>query len=32
LATGNTELIAMGTGEVTGLPHGILAGLRNNGR
>jgi GT2 family glycosyltransferase len=32
LATGNAELIAMGTGEVTGLPHGILAGLRNNGR
>jgi GT2 family glycosyltransferase len=32
LATGNTELIAMGTGEVTGLPHGILGGLRNDGR
>jgi GT2 family glycosyltransferase len=31
LAARNTELIAMGTGEVTGLPHGILAGLRNDG-
>jgi GT2 family glycosyltransferase len=32
LATANVELIAMGTGEVTGLPRGILAGLRNDGR
>jgi GT2 family glycosyltransferase len=32
LTTGNPELIAMGTGEVTGLPHGILAGLGNRGR
>jgi GT2 family glycosyltransferase len=32
LATRNLELIAMGTGEVRGLPQGILAGLRNDGR
>jgi GT2 family glycosyltransferase len=32
LATRNVELIAMGKGEVTGLPRGILAGLRNHGR
>jgi GT2 family glycosyltransferase len=32
LAAANVELIAMGTGEVTGLPRGILAGLRNDGR
>jgi glycosyltransferase involved in cell wall biosynthesis len=32
LATRNRELIAMGTGEVTGLPRGIFAGLRNDGR
>jgi hypothetical protein len=32
LATRNAELIAMGKGEVIGLPRGILAGLRNDGR
>jgi GT2 family glycosyltransferase len=32
LATHNIELIAMGKGEATGLPRGILAGLRNDGR
>jgi GT2 family glycosyltransferase len=32
LATRNGELVAMGRGEVTGLPRGILAGLRNRGR
>jgi GT2 family glycosyltransferase len=32
LATQNRELIAMGTGEITGLVPGILAGLRNSGR
>jgi GT2 family glycosyltransferase len=32
LVTRNTELVAMGAGEVTGLPPGILAGLRNDGR
>ena len=30
LTTRNVELIAMGRGEVTGLPCGILAGLRND--
>jgi GT2 family glycosyltransferase len=30
LATRNPELLAMGRGEVTGLPRGILAGLRNH--
>ena len=29
--TWNTDLLAMGLGEVTGLPTGILAGLRNAG-
>jgi GT2 family glycosyltransferase len=32
LATRDLELIAMGKGEVTGLPRGILEGLRNDGR
>jgi GT2 family glycosyltransferase len=32
LATRNRQLIAMGMGEVTGLPGGILAGLGNDGR
>jgi glycosyltransferase involved in cell wall biosynthesis len=32
LATRNVELIAMGKGEVAGLPSGILAGLGNDGR
>jgi GT2 family glycosyltransferase len=32
LATRDVELIAMGKGEVTGLPAGILEGLRNDGR
>jgi GT2 family glycosyltransferase len=31
LATGNSDLIAMGAGEVTGLLPGILAGLTNDG-
>jgi len=29
--SGNSELMAMGVGELTGLPAGILAGLRNAG-
>jgi glycosyltransferase involved in cell wall biosynthesis len=32
LMSRNVELIAMGKGEVSGLPGGILAGLRNDGR
>jgi GT2 family glycosyltransferase len=31
LATGNDDLIAMGWGAVTGLPPGLIAGLRNDG-
>jgi glycosyltransferase involved in cell wall biosynthesis len=31
IATGNSDLIAMGAGEVTGLLPGILSGLRNDG-
>jgi GT2 family glycosyltransferase len=31
VATGNRDLIAMGTGEITGLLPGILSGLRNDG-
>jgi GT2 family glycosyltransferase len=29
VVTGNRELLAMGLGELTGLPNGLLAGLRN---
>jgi hypothetical protein len=32
VVTGNSELLAMGVGEVTGLLPGLLAGLRNAGR
>lgn len=31
IATGNSDLIALGAGEVTGLLPGILSGLRNDG-
>ena len=31
IATGNTELLAMAFGEMTGLPVGLLAGVRNAG-